>query len=58
MQYDLDSPEFLAKSVPHFEQMRRSDPIFWSVESRYWISDALCGHCLTDPERATCPRTG
>jgi len=37
MQYHLDSPEFLANPYPIFEQMRRSDPIFWNAESRYWI---------------------
>lgn len=37
MQYGLDSPEFLANPYPIFDQMRRSDPIFWNAESRYWI---------------------
>lgn len=37
MQYDLDSPEFLANPYPVFDQLRSSDPIFWSEENSYWI---------------------
>jgi hypothetical protein len=37
MQYDLDSPEFLANPYPIFDQMRSNDPIFWSAENSYWI---------------------
>lgn len=36
-QYDLDSPEFLANPYPVFDQLRSSDPIFWSEENSYWI---------------------
>lgn len=37
MQYDLDSSEFLANPYPVFDQLRSSDPIFWSEENSYWI---------------------
>jgi cytochrome P450 len=37
MQYDLDSPEFLANPYPIFDQMRSNDPIYWSAENSYWI---------------------
>ena len=37
MEYDLDSPEFLANPYPIFDQMRNNDPIFWSAENSYWI---------------------
>jgi cytochrome P450 len=37
MQYGLDSPEFLANPYPIFDQLRSSDPIFWSEENSYWI---------------------
>ena len=37
MQYDLDSPEFLANPYPIFDQMRNNDPIYWSAENSYWI---------------------
>jgi len=36
-QYDLDSPEFLANPYPVFDQLRSSDPIFWSEANSYWI---------------------
>jgi pimeloyl-[acyl-carrier protein] synthase len=37
MQYDLDSPEFLANPYPIFDQMRSNDPLYWSAENSYWI---------------------
>lgn len=37
MQYDLDSPEFLANPYPVFDQLRSNDPVFWSAENSYWI---------------------
>jgi cytochrome P450 len=37
MEYDLDSPEFLANPYPVFDRMRSNDPIFWSAENSYWI---------------------
>ena len=37
MEYDLDSPEFLANPYPIFDQMRSNDPIYWSAENSYWI---------------------
>jgi pimeloyl-[acyl-carrier protein] synthase len=37
MQYDLDSPEFLANPYPIFDRMRSNDPIFWSERNKYWI---------------------
>lgn len=37
MQYGLDSPEFLANPYPVFDQLRSSDPIFWSEENDYWV---------------------
>ena len=37
MQYGLDSPEFLANPYPIFDQLRSTDPIFWSDENNYWI---------------------
>src|SRR6266545_1452333 len=37
MQYDLDSPEFLANPYSTFDRMRSNDPIFWSERNKYWI---------------------
>jgi len=36
-QYDLNSAEFLANPYPIYDQLRTSDPIFWSAENGYWI---------------------
>jgi cytochrome P450 len=37
MEYDLDSPEFLANPYPIFDRMRRNDPIYWSAPNNYWV---------------------
>lgn len=36
-QYDLNSAEFNANPYPTYDQLRRNDPVFWSVENGYWI---------------------
>lgn len=37
MPYALDSPEFLANPYPVFDLMRNNDPIYWNLETEYWI---------------------
>ncbi|HEY3037651.1 MAG TPA: cytochrome P450 [Pyrinomonadaceae bacterium] len=37
MEYDLDSPEFLANPYPIFDRMRSTDPIYWSAANNYWV---------------------
>jgi cytochrome P450 len=36
-QYDLNSAEFLANPYPVYDQLRNSDPIFWSAANGYWL---------------------
>ena len=36
-QYDLNSAEFLANPYPVYDQLRNSDPIYWSAENGYWL---------------------
>jgi cytochrome P450 len=35
--FDLNSAEFLANPYPVYDQMRSSDPIYWSPENSYWL---------------------
>jgi cytochrome P450 len=37
MQYDLNSPAFLANPYPVYEQLRRDDPIYWNEANNCWI---------------------
>ena len=37
IQFDLNSAEFLADPYPVYDQMRSSDPVFWSEQNSYWL---------------------
>jgi pimeloyl-[acyl-carrier protein] synthase len=37
MQFDLDSPEFLANPYPIFDEMRSVAPVYWSDANAYWL---------------------
>ncbi|MDQ1707008.1 MAG: hypothetical protein QOJ88_219 [Pyrinomonadaceae bacterium] len=37
MQFDLDSPEFLANPYPIFDEMRSVAPVYWSDANGYWL---------------------
>jgi cytochrome P450 len=37
MQFDLDSPDFLANPYPIYEQIRSNDPVYWSAANNYWL---------------------
>lgn len=37
IQFDLNSAEFLANPYPIYDQMRSSDPVYWSEQNSYWL---------------------
>ena len=37
IQFDLNSAEFLANPYPVYDQMRSTDPVFWSEQNSYWL---------------------
>lgn len=36
-QFDLNSAEFLVNPYPVYDQLRSTDPVFWSEQNSYWL---------------------
>lgn len=37
MRYGLDSPAFVSDPYPVYDQIRSTEPIYWSEENKYWL---------------------